>query len=291
LEKVSQVGNKMKLNHFKEVSQYYEHVKSYLLQHEAQHNLIFGILDGLINQPERFKHSPYLVTVEEDNRLLAVALWTPPRKLVLSRSLHPQALNIIAQDLQARQAVIPGVTGLVDEALAFAQAWQAITNQSYHQSMQLRVYQLETIQPIAKANGYFRQATQADRNVLIEWVQAFSQEALDEATEYDEAEQMIERYLRKGSLYLWQDQVPVATAGYGGATPNGIRVNFVYTSPKYRRQGYATSCVAALSQTLLDQGLMYCFLFTDLANPTSNHIYQAIGYQPVCDMDEYSFQG
>jgi predicted GNAT family acetyltransferase len=49
--------------------------------------------------------------------------------------------------------------------------------------------------------------------------------------------------------------------------------------------------VAALSQTLLDQGRMYCFLFTDLANPTSNHIYQAIGYQPICDVNEYSFQG
>jgi hypothetical protein len=281
----------MKLNHFKEVSQYYEHVKSYLLQHEAHHNLIFGILDGLINQPERFKHSPYLVTVEEDNGLLAVALWTPPRKLVLSRCLHPHALKVIAQDFQARQAVIPGVMGLVDEALAFAQAWQAITNQSYCQGLQLRVYQLETVQPIAKANGYFRQATHTDRNVLIEWVQAFSQEALDEATEYDEAEQIVERYLRKGSLYLWQDQVPVATAGYTGATPNGIRVNFVYTPPKYRRQGYASSCVAALSQTLLAQGRKYCFLFTDLANPTSNRIYQAIGYEPICDVDEYTFQG
>jgi len=281
----------MKLNHFEEASQYYEHVKSYLLQHEAQHNLIFGIHDGLINQPERFKHSPYLVTVEEDNCLLVVALWTPPRKLILSRCLQPQALNVIAQDLQARQAMIPGVIGLVDEALAFAQAWQTITNQSYHQSVQLRVYQLETIQPIAKANGYFRPATQTDRKILIEWVQAFFQEGLDEVTEYSEAEQIIERRLREGSLYLWHNQVPVASAGYGGTTPNGIRVSFVYTPPKYRRQGYASSCVAALSQTLLDQGRMYCFLFTDLANPTSNHIYQAIGYQPVCDMDEYSFQG
>ncbi len=59
---------------------------------------------------------------------------------------------------------------------------------------------------------------------------------------------------------------------------------------KYRRQGYASSCVAALSQTLLDQGRKYCFLFTDLANPTSNHIYQAIGYQPICDMNEYWFE-
>ena len=36
-------------------------------------------------------------------------------------------------------------------------------------------------------------------------------------------------------------------------------------------------------------GRRFCFLFTDLANPTSNKIYQAIGYEPVCDVDQYGF--
>lgn len=44
-----------------------------------------------------------------------------------------------------------------------------------------------------------------------------------------------------------------------------------------------------LFTTLLNQGYKYCFLFTDLANPISNHIYQAIGYQPVNDWYDYSF--
>jgi hypothetical protein len=80
-------------------------------------------------------------------------------------------------------------------------------------------------------------------------------------------------------------------AGFRGATPNGIRINLVYTPPEYRRKGYATSCVAALSQTLLAEKRKNCFLFTDLSNPTSNHIYQTIGYQPVCDLNDYWFQG
>ena len=44
-----------------------------------------------------------------------------------------------------------------------------------------------------------------------------------------------------------------------------------------------------LSQLLLNEGYRHCFLFTDLANPTSNKIYKAIGYEQVCDMDEYGF--
>jgi uncharacterized protein len=64
----------------------------------------------------------------------------------------------------------------------------------------------------------------------------------------------------------------------------------VYTPPEHRRKGYASACVATLSQTLLNQGYKYCFLFTDLANPTSNHIYEAIGYQSVGDLSDYSFE-
>lgn len=50
---------------------------------------------------------------------------------------------------------------------------------------------------------------------------------------------------------------------------------------------YASACVAALSQLILDEGKEFCTLFTDLANPTSNHIYQQIGYRPVCDFAEF----
>src|ERR671932_2648937 len=70
--------------------------------------------------------------------------------------------------------------------------------------------------------------------------------------------------------HVWHDGRPVSLAGYSGPTPNGIRVGPVYTPPEHRRRGYASACVAALSQLLLDGSRRFCFLFTDLANPTSN---------------------
>jgi predicted GNAT family acetyltransferase len=78
-------------------------------------------------------------------------------------------------------------------------------------------------------------------------------------------------------------------AGASGPTRHGIRVGAVYTPPAMRRRGYASALVAALSQEQLDAGKKFCFLYTDLANPTSNKIYQDIGYEPVCDVDEYNF--
>jgi len=59
--------------------------------------------------------------------------------------------------------------------------------------------------------------------------------------------------------------------------------------PENRGRGFAGACVAALSQKLLDDGRKFCFLYTDLANPISNHIYQTIGYEPVADVILYSF--
>lgn len=60
--------------------------------------------------------------------------------------------------------------------------------------------------------------------------------------------------------------------------------------PEQRGLGYARACVAGLSQQLLDRGFKYCFLFTDLRNPTSNHIYQQIGYRQVSDVNTYYFR-
>ena len=78
-------------------------------------------------------------------------------------------------------------------------------------------------------------------------------------------------------------------AGWTGRTPDGVRIGAVYTPPEYRGRGHATACVAALSQRMLDTGLAFCFLYTDLSNPTSNSIYQRIGYHLVRDVVDYNF--
>ena len=90
--------------------------------------------------------------------------------------------------------------------------------------------------------------------------------------------------------YLWEvDGQAVSLVVAGSPTPNGIRIGPVYTPPVARRHGYASALTAAVSQEQIDRGNRYCFLYTDLANPTSNQIYQAIGYEPVTDVAQYSF--
>jgi uncharacterized protein len=138
--------------------------------------------------------------------------------------------------------------------------------------------------------GRLRAATTADRDLLVTWVDAFVTEAAPEPGPFD-AEEWVEHLFASPlrGAYLWEDGGPVSLACSGGPTPNGARIGPVYTPPERRGHGYASAATAALSELLLERGRRFCFLFTDLANPTSNHIYQAIGYQPVCDVDIYHF--
>src|SRR5947208_8390787 len=92
-------------------------------------------------------------------------------------------------------------------------------------------------------------------------------------------------------LFFWYAEADVVSmAGAGGRTPNGIRVGPVYTPPNFRGKGYATALVADLTSLMLDRGRSFCFLFTDLANATSNSIYAQIGYEPVIDCTMYDLE-
>jgi predicted GNAT family acetyltransferase len=103
----------------------------------------------------------------------------------------------------------------------------------------------------------------------------------------------VERWIRGAgqAAFVWEvGGRPVSLVVAGSPTPHGIRIGPVYTPPAARRRGYASALTAAVSQLQLDQGRRYCFLFTDLANPTSNWIYRSIGYEPVIDVNQYRFE-
>jgi predicted GNAT family acetyltransferase len=157
-----------------------------------------------------------------------------------------------------------------------------------------RIYQLTAVTPVQGVPGYLRRAGTVDRDLLVAWALAFYLEA-NQQTDVERARSLAERNIEArlntdpGGYYLWIAGTPVSLAGCTGPTPNGIRIGPVYTPPEHRNHGYASAAVAALSQLLLERGFRSCFLFTDLSNPTSNKIYQAVGYQPVCDVDEYAF--
>ena len=130
-----------------------------------------------------------------------------------------------------------------------------------------------------------------DRPLLVEWVEAFAEEAVPDspATASSDGRHTAEGQ-GTGGFLLWDDDGIVSLAGWGGLTPNGVRIGPVYTPPEHRRRGYGSAVTAAASASQLADGRRFCFLYTDLANPTSNKIYMDIGYEPVCDSVDYAFE-
>ena len=93
-----------------------------------------------------------------------------------------------------------------------------------------------------------------------------------------------------GGIALWEDGGrPVSAVAFGSPTPAGIRIGPVYTPRELRGRGYASALTAHVSAQQLAAGRRFCFLYTNLANPTSNKIYVDIGYERVCDSVEYAF--
>ncbi len=264
----------------------------FLERREAEHNLLFGIAANLIADPERpMTAPPFFAAVRRNGDVVAAALMTPPFNVVLSWTGDPKAVQALAADLGQGRVHVPGVTAPVEMARAFAAAWAEPRGQLAERTMAERIYRLERVTPPVGVSGGTRVATPADRDLLIAWSDAFLREALDRDDPWEPAE-IVDGALRSGTrlFYLWEhDGRPVSMAGVTGPTPHGIRVGPVYTPPADRGHGFGSAVTAAASQAQLDAGRRFVFLFTDITNPTSNKIYQAIGFEPVIDIDQWSF--
>jgi predicted GNAT family acetyltransferase len=260
-----------------------------LADDEARHNLILGVAGTIRDQPSLYpEHRLWLV--QDRRETVAAALRTPPQNLVLARPRRRGALDVLADALEED---LPGAVGAVPEVEEFASAWSRRTAAAWRIRVRQGIYALERVVAVSGVPGGMRAATLEDRPLLLEWWRAFAVEALHERSPDEERleRSLDHRLTSDGSgLRLWVHGDPVSLAGFGGRTPNGIRVGPVYTPPERRGRGYASALVAELSATLLAARYRFCFLYTDLANPTSNRIYERIGYERVCESAEIAFE-
>jgi uncharacterized protein len=265
------------------------HAGPFLGAREAEHNLILGLCSRLRVSPLMYGEPPYFAVVEHDGRVVGATMRTPPHNLILSELDELAAIDPLVDDARAEFGSLPAVVGPKQAVARFAAAWPAEARLEIAQ----RVFRADHVDPPRATSGRMRDYERADRELAAQWMDAFVEEALPESPP-ESSEQFVDRREEDadGGLVLWEDDGrPVSMAGFGGRTPNGIRIGPVYTPPELRGHGYASAVTAAITQRLLDGGLRFCFLFTDLSNPTSNSIYQRIGYEPVSDFDLWTFSG
>ncbi|MCI0686502.1 MAG: GNAT family N-acetyltransferase [Sporichthyaceae bacterium] len=228
----------------------------------------------------------WLTVADDRDEIVGAAIRTPPRSLLLPA--NPVDVAVTIADFLATVAAdtidtrLPGVVGPLEPAEAFASRWAELTGPTSEVQMRQRIFRLDRVQPPAGVSGRLRQAGAADLDLCYRWWISFRDEAIP--MEIAVGREHIARILDEGRFWLWElDGEPVSMVGCQAPAAGVVRIGPVYTPPELRGHGYASAATALVSQRALDAGAYACSLTTDLANPTSNAIYQRIGYYPVAD--------
>jgi predicted GNAT family acetyltransferase len=282
----------MRVRLFDDPRAFQAHVTPLLAEREAENCVTLGMLSRATqsppSEPDRRGELVLMCAVEDAaGRPVAVATMNRPYVILVTRA-GPEAVEALAGALLDRHIELPGVQAPGDTAAAFADAWTRRTGLARRPALGLGLYQTSSVVPPRPVAGTFRPAVDADLDLLASWGDAFVAEA---GMEPGDMRQHMSVATREQRVFVWCDppDQPVSMALWTGRTPNGARVGMVYTPPRHRARGYASNCVATLTRLLLESGLKFVFLFTDLANPTSNGIYRAIGYRHLCDVNKILF--
>lgn len=210
----------------------------------------------------------------DDGGVRAAFLRTPPMPALVSDA-PVRAAQALVEVLDG----VPGLSGPGDSVRAFAGAWHAATGRPATVASNRRLFRLaELTPPQPGPPGSARLVTEVDRDLLIEWFEAFG---VDVGEPTIDPARAVDRRLANGELVLWEvEGVPVSLAGTTAPIAGVTRVAPVYTPAALRGRGYAGAVTAAISRRGLDAGYEVV-LYTDVANPTSNALYQRLGYRAV----------
>ncbi|MEU8401366.1 GNAT family N-acetyltransferase [Nonomuraea sp. NPDC048892] len=213
-----------------------------------------------------------------DGEVLGAVFHTPPHPV----GLFAVPVEAVGAFVRARHGDLPALVGPLDvtaEVTRLLGPPDRVVSE--------RLYRLGTL-TVPDVPGRGRPAVPADFPLLVSWYQAFGEEV---AMGEGDVVERVARRLAGRELFVWEsDEGPVSLAALSPAAGGVCRIGPVYTPPSRRRRGYGAAVTAFASRTGLAERCEQVVLFTDLDNPTSNAIYQAIGYEPVADYAHLTYR-
>ncbi|MFT3924855.1 MAG: GNAT family N-acetyltransferase [Myxococcales bacterium] len=260
--------------------------QGFLADRELTCGLKLGVTQLLIHEPQVCP-SAWFAVIRCYGEIRGCALQTPPRNLVISE-LDRESAEALAEFLAQVQAQFPAVHGPAASASAFAEAWARRQCVRSRNELDLRLFSLKRVKFRPSVPGVMRLAKPRDASLVTHWFRAFHREAIPR--DPVDPVGIARRALDAGRVFVWDHGGPVCLAAVGRELATSASIGPVYTPPERRGEGYATALVSALSQYVLDAGKRQACLFTDLANPISNHIYPRIGYEPISDFRDIAFE-
>lgn len=265
-----------------DAARFLDEVEPFLRRDPLRHTVIATVLVNRINGRSGAMVTEFLSVRDSAGAVVGLAQCT--NGAVYLGELPAHSISAVADAFLARGIVLRSVEGDSAHAAAFAAHWSAVGGGTYREKYSTRLFGLGELS-VPDAVGAARQATVDDVALVITMVEAFSVEA-DVPQRLDET--AVRRRIEAGASWLWEhDATPVTLVGRQTAVLGWARIGPVYTPPRFRGNGFASALTATVAGAIRAEGADAC-LFTDLANPTSNKIYQHIGFEPSRDFVHYT---
>lgn len=274
------------LRYYSTPREYLAAAENHLLSAELQNNLPLGICYSLLDS-NRDLSSCLFASACDDQKIVATTISTVGKAILSTSADMPRtAVQVLAEAYKQKNTKPVGVIADTKTALQFAEYFGGAKN-----SKSLIGHRLFDLVETFHAEGALVPATPADTDLVVAWLEQFDEEAgVFPRQSRQQIENSATARIAAGNVYLWMcPQQPVSMTIIVRTTPRYAVIGYVYTPPGLRGQGYASSIVYALSRHITGHRRLQCGLFTDAANPTSNKIYQALGYRPVFTLSDVEF--
>jgi predicted GNAT family acetyltransferase len=237
-----------------------------LLANDTKYNLALGILDQGRSNPSKMKLWSF--GSEE-----AFALQTPPHFIVLGELNESQAKNLF---LLLRGQDFRGCMGPRDSATRFKAVLESF-GVPMQLSMEQRIYELKTQPCKREVDGYAKEFQIEDLPLFYRWYTSFIRESLPYQVQPNMEEVL--KITETKKIFFWKkDQRLVSMAARTRETPSGSNISYVFTPPEERGRGFAQAITAHACEHAFREGKKKVFLYADLSNPISNHLYERLGF-------------
>ncbi|KAK9367576.1 hypothetical protein V1509DRAFT_144635 [Lipomyces kononenkoae] len=267
-----------------------------LEQHELENGHVISKAK-IWHQNDNTNAGYFSAALDNDGQLVYAAIWTPGNVMFLSWSSPDgggeEAQTMLAKHAAGRSLSVPGMQGCEPGAFTFTKTYVAALDKSYILQRAMTTYRLKDVKlpdhsRDMVSRGILRTATSEDDiKMLASWYIGFNEQCLMPIPDEDEAVKAISIHVWSGHMYLWTlDGKPVSMAFKVRPLKYGCAVSGVYTPREWRGRGYATAMMAVLSGHIrMDYD--FVSLHADNNNPTSNYIYQQVGYEKWCKTNDY----
>ena len=280
----------MKIERLASAAEFLAATTSYRALDPIRTNVLGSVATSVALDARQYDEYWWWTVLDERGDVVGAAFRTAPFGLQLG-PMPESAVAPLVVAVAREDPFFPWIAGREALTERFLSEYRAVSPRGFRRGRTSLLYELgDLVTP--DVEGTYRRATLDDLDLVAQWNDDFHYFIDGTAHEPDERDrEFLKERVSSGSMKLWTlGPVIVSMAGHANpvATSSGLvtRVGPVFTPAENRGRGYGSALTAALSSELL-RGGSRVMLYADADNPTSNGVYQRLGYRLLDDVVQF----